>query len=71
LFFQPRWKARYLSGLTFAPLIQSEVKPPCEWAGDADAAGIDVAAPDGIVQQRGDIERDVERALPELVGEIE
>jgi hypothetical protein len=30
-----------------------------------------VAAPDGIVQQRGDIERDIERALPELVGEID
>jgi hypothetical protein len=30
LFFQPFWKARYLSALTFAPPIHSEVKPPCE-----------------------------------------
>src|SRR5215472_10002357 len=28
---QPRWKARYFSGLTRAPPTQSAVKPPCEW----------------------------------------
>ena len=69
LFFQPCWNARYLSRLTSAPPSQSAVKPP--WlAGHPDAAGVDIFAAGGIAQEEVDVEADIDRALPELVGEI-
>jgi hypothetical protein len=37
-------------------------------AGDADPARVDVLAPQGIVQEGGNVERNIERALPQLVG---
>ena len=39
-------------------------------AGDPDAAGVDIFAPGGIAQEKVDVEADIDRALPELVGEI-
>ena len=69
LFFQPCWNARYLSRLTSAPPSQSAVKPP--WlAGHPDAAGVDIFAAGGIAQEEVDVEADIDRALPELAGEI-
>jgi hypothetical protein len=38
---------------------------------DADPLGIDVLAPDRIVQKRGDVEGNIERTLPKFVGEID
>ena len=39
-------------------------------AGDADPARVDGLAPERIGQQKTDGETDIERALPELVGEV-
>src|SRR6516164_5500707 len=66
---QPRWKARYFSGLTRAADPERR-EAALRMAGDADPARVDRLAPDRIVQQEADAEGDVARALPELVREI-
>jgi len=66
---QPRWKARYFSGLTRAADPERR-EAALRMAGDADPIRVDRLAPDRIVQQEADAAGDVARALPELVREI-
>jgi hypothetical protein len=45
-------------------------KAALRMAGHTDAVGIDRLAPDGIVEKVGDDQGDVDRTLPQLVGEV-
>jgi len=67
---QPRWKARYFSGLTRAPPTQSAVKPPCEWpATPIRSASIDLPRI-GSFSRKLMLRATSRGALPELVREI-
>jgi hypothetical protein len=67
---QPFWKARYFSGLTLGPPSQSAVNPPCEWPATPIRSGVDIFSPERVVQEKTDVEADIDRPLPQPVGEI-